>query len=337
MSRHHLDQSKINRQNQVKRYLSQTSEESALSITEITERLIQDGFSINRKSVERDIEDISIAHPLSETSSNPKRFYFDGEFKLDFELIFDEKQLQTIVMALETLKQISPKVIKNQCQNVEITLLSKLPKALAKEFEHLKSISSTSPTILGEGGDIDSEVFETVLYCLRKGKAFRCEYYSADESKHSKRERLFAPLKLHLVGAPYLYVYDCENNQIKILRISRIQNAVKTDKLVDPKRAKEIKLDHVFGAFGKGDEKVINYAITCTKPMALKFREQKIHPSQKIEVLEENLFVITFSVHDSDEVVRLLSQYGEFIKEITPETAYEKVKTIWAKGLKGAA
>lgn len=39
-------------------------------------------------------------------------------------------------------------------------------------------------------------------------------------------------------------------------------------------------------------------------------------------------------MNDSDEVVRLLSQYGEFIKEIKPERAYEKVKEIWKKGLK---
>jgi predicted DNA-binding transcriptional regulator YafY len=337
MGRHNLDQSKINRQNQVKRYLSQTSVESALSITEITEKLITDGFNINRKTVERDIEDISISHPLSETNSNPRRFYFDGEFKLDFELVFDENQLQTIIMALESLKQVSPKVIKHLCQNVETTLLSKLPKALAKEFEHLKSISSTSPTILGEGGDIDPEVFETVLYCLRKGRAFRCQYFSADESKQSARERVFAPLKLHFVGAPYLYVYDCEDNKIKTLRISRIQNALRTETPVDKKRAKEIKLDHVFGAFGKGDEQVVHYAITCKRPMALRFRDQKIHPTQKIEAQQDGDFMITFSVHDSDEVVRLLSQYGEFIKDIKPEAAYQKVKAIWNKGLNGAA
>ena len=151
-----------------------TSEVSALSITEIAEKLNHEGFEINRKTVERDIEDISIAHPLSETDSNPRRFYFDGEFKLDFELVFDENQLQTIVLALENLKQMSPKVIKNLCRNVETTLVSKLPKALAKEFEHLKSISNASPTVLGEGGDIDGEVLDTVLTCLRKGKVFEC-------------------------------------------------------------------------------------------------------------------------------------------------------------------
>ena len=336
MPKYNADKGKIHRQNQIKRLLSLTSEGSALSITEIADRLNSEGYAINRKTVERDIEDISLAHPLSEVDSNPRRFYFDGEFKLDFELVFDENQLQTIVLALESLKQMSPKVLKGLCSDVETTLVSKLPKALAKEFEHLKSISNASPTVLGEGGDIDPGVLETVLTCLRKGKVFECHYSSPDEARFSNRKRSFAPLKLHFVGAPYLYVYDCEDDEIKMLRISRVHNAVRTETTVNKKRAKEIKLDHVFGGYGKGAEAVIDYAIKCTKPMAMKFKEQKIHPSQKIEVLKDGLFEITFSVHDSDEVVRLLSQYGEWIKEIRPEEAYARVKEIWKKGLKAS-
>jgi predicted DNA-binding transcriptional regulator YafY len=327
------DYGKVQRQNHIKRLLSLTSEDSAMTITEIAQRLNSEGFHINRKTIERDIQDISLDQPLSETETNPRRFYFDGEFKLDFELVFNEKQLQTIVIALESLRQVSPKVIKNLCHEVETTLVSKLPKTLAKEFEHLKSISNSAPTVMGEGGELNPEVFETVLICLRKGKIFECQYSSPDEKKQSDRKRSFAPLKLHFVGAPYLYVYDCESNEIKLLRISRIRNPVKTDGNIDKRRTKEIKLDYVFGAFGSGTEKVVEYAIKCTKPMAMKFKEQKIHPSQKIELLKDGFFEITFSVHDSDEVVRLLAQYGEFIKDIKPDTSSKKVKEIWKKGL----
>lgn len=206
-----------------------TSDVSALSITEIAERLNNDGYGVNRKTVERDIEEISTIHPLLETESNPRRFYFDGEFRLNFELVFDENQLQTIVLALETLKQISPKVLKGLCNSVENTLVSKLPRALAKEFEHLKSISNVSPTILGEGSDPDPGVFNTILNCLRKGKVFECQYFSPDEARLSERKRSFAPLKLHFVDASYLYFYDCVNGEIKMLRISRIHNAIKTE------------------------------------------------------------------------------------------------------------
>lgn len=336
MPKHLEDKSKLQRQNQIKRMLSHTCSASALSITEIAYRLNAEGFNINRKTVERDIEDISRAYPLCEGDSNPRRFFFDGEFKLDFELVFNENQLQTIVLALQTLKQMSPGVLKSLCTEVETTLVSKLPKALSREFDHLKSISNASPTVLGEGSDIDPGVLQTVLMCLRKGKVFECEYTSVEDTRDAKRKRSFAPLKLHFAGAPYLYVYDCEDEVIKMLRISRIHLAQLTEIAVDKKRAKEINLEHVFGGYGKGTEKVIDYAITCTKPMATRFREHKIHPTQKIEILKGELFRITFSVHDSLEVVRMLAQYGEFIRSIEPASEYEKVRMIWQKGLLAA-
>lgn len=330
------DMGKIPRQNIIKRFLSHTSEDSALSITDITDRLKSEGFTVNRKTVERDIEDISLAYPLSEVSSNPRRFFFDGEFKIDFELVFDENQLQTIVLALQSLKQMSPKVMKTLCTEVENTLVSKLPKALGREFDHLKSISNASPTILGEGSDIDPDVFQTVLLSLRKGKVFECQYTSTNEVVPSSRIRSFAPLKLHFVGAPYIYVYDCEDNVIKLLRFSRIHNAEITERAVNKSRVKEIKFEHVFGGYGNGMEKIIDYVITCTKPMVQRFNEQKIHPTQKIEELMTGDYKISFSVHDSLEVVRLLAQYGEFIKRIEPEEIYGQVREIWKQGLKAS-
>jgi predicted DNA-binding transcriptional regulator YafY len=328
---------KVPRQNRIKRLLSKRSEEHALSLTEITELLNSEGFSVNRKTIERDRDEITTDEfPLSETDSNPVKYFFNGELPQNYELVFDENQLQTIVLALQSLKQMSPKVIKSLCTEVEDTLVDRLPKELKDEFNHLQSISNASPTILGEGGDIDPGVLQTVLLCLRKGKVFECTYTSPDEARPSKGIRSFAPLKLHFVGTPYLYVYDTEDNKIKMLRISRIHNVTMSDKDVKKSRAREINLDHVFGGYGKGTEKIIDYEITCTKPMATKFSEQKIHPTQKIEVLKGGLFKITFSVNDSLEVIRMLAQYGEWIREIAPAEAYGKVRAIWQQGLKAS-
>ncbi len=306
-------------------------------MTEITHLLNAEGFDVNRKTVERDRDEISTDDfPLSETDSNPVKYFFNGELPQTYELVFDENQLQTIVLALQSLKQMSPKVIKTLCKEVEETLVDRLPRELKDEFKHLQSISNASPTVLGEGTDIESGVLQTVLLCLRKGKVFECTYSSPDESRPSRGVRSFAPLKLHFVGTPYLYVYDTEDNVIKMLRISRIHNVTMSDKDVKKSRAREINLDHVFGGYGKGSEKIIDYEITCTKPMATKFSEQKIHPSQKIEVLKGGLFKITFRVNDSLEVVRMLAQYGEWIRDITPAEAYGKVKAIWQQGLKAS-
>lgn len=329
--------SKQERINNIKRILSHTNEETALSITDIFERLMDMGFDENRKNVERVITDFVLDYPLSSIGSNPVRYYFDGEFKVNFELVFDEEQLQTIVLALQSLKQMSPDVIKRLCNEVENTLVSKLPRVLSREFEHLKSVTNAAPTALGEGSDIDQDVFKTVLQCLRKGKLFQCNYVNADLKEIPERIRTFAPLKLHFAGAPYLYVYDFDaDKEIKLIRLSRVHGAVMTNLPVDRSVAKGIKLDYVFGGFGRGDEKIVHYEVTCSEEMARKFRENKLHPTQKIEVISRGTFKITFSVHDSTEIQRILAQYGDYIQDIKPSESYEKVKEIWKKGLKAS-
>jgi hypothetical protein len=49
MPKYNADKGKTHRQNQIKRLLSLTTESSALSITEIADRLNNEGYTINRK------------------------------------------------------------------------------------------------------------------------------------------------------------------------------------------------------------------------------------------------------------------------------------------------
>ncbi len=106
---------------------------------------------------------------------------------------------------------------------------------------------------------------------------FESYYTSPGMAIFSNGKRTFASLKLHFVEAPYLYVYDCGSRETKMFSISRIHKPVRTENPVDKRRAKEIKLDHFFGEYGKREEGVISDAIVCTKTMVIKFKEQKIH------------------------------------------------------------
>lgn len=340
MPKKQSDKSKADRLNKIKSILSRLSSEHAMSITAIWEEVKRAGFAVNRKTIERDVgEDLSTSTPLAATGSNPERFYYPDDCSPDYELKFNDHQLQTIILALENLKNMSSSLIKGYCEDTENTLISKLPQKLSDEFEFLKSISSSGHTALGEAGDIDKDTYHKILNALRSGYVFECNYHSPYDPSKNTIIRHFAPLMLHFVGgAPYVFVYDEDdkNKTIKSLRINRIKLPQITSTKVNQKRRNEINLEHSIGGYGTGEQEVIDYVIYCSKPMAQRFDEYHIHPSQEVSQIKANQYRIKFKLADSIEVVRILSQYGEFIDKIEPASIYDQVKEIWKKGLKVA-
>lgn len=329
--------SKVQRHNRIASILTTLGPESALSISDIWKLVKKDGFKVDRKTIDRDVAELSTTYSaLSEIGSNPTRYYFEEGFKLNYSLNFSEEQLQTIILALGNLRVSAPKYIQRLCTEAEDTLLSKLPPQLKSEFKKLKSISTSSKTSLGQARDIDAQSFETILMCLKNELVFHCYYQKPDQGPE---ERLFAPLLMNFSsGTPHLYVYDLRDMEIKTLRFDRIQGAKATEIKVNRDRAKEIDMEYVMGGFGRGKGDIIlDYVIYCDRKMALSFQDQIFHPSQEVIQMKDGQWRISFKMNSSDEVIRKLSQFGDSIFKIEPAEVYEKVQTIWKKGLKGAA
>ncbi len=57
-----------------------TTEDSALTATEVCERLESQGHTVSRKTITRDLEELP---GLVSTETTPKRFYMSPDFKSD--------------------------------------------------------------------------------------------------------------------------------------------------------------------------------------------------------------------------------------------------------------
>jgi predicted DNA-binding transcriptional regulator YafY len=332
------DTTKQDRQNRLLSYLLMSDEQNAFSVADLFQRLKSDGFEINRKTVDRDIAQLSLEHPgLCEIEGRPARYYFEPGYQVHYSINFKEDHLQTIIIALQNLQTMGCPTVADLCRETEDVLLSKLSAYDRKDFAQLKSKSTIAKTVLGKSQGTQKDTYKQVFDCLRRERAFLCHYQSPYDQLVEKR--LFHPLMLHFVGgAPYLFVYDSlDKNKIKILRLSRIRDVEVTIERVDLSYKDKINLEHAFGAYGTGSEKIIAYTIYCTTPMANKFKEQQIHPSQVVEKIEEDLYRIEFNLNDSHEIIKYLSQFAESIKKIEPEDIYKKVQAIWEAGLKKTA
>ncbi len=326
--------------NQLKRHqeiyliLKNLDESTALTLTEILKEL-PEGYEVDRKTIERDIDQMSSTHRIVETGTYPNRFFADKNFKVDYQFNFTDAELQTIVLALQNLYQTSPDYLRNLCSQTETSLIDKLPDPLKKDLKEFKElhhfnygINGRDQTLFDEKNNNDS--CKVALEALREGKTFTCNYASIDKPESIKKVRHFEPQLFQLTGSiGYLYVRDFSDGVLKNLRMSRITNAKLQVQKAKRLPKKEIKgLKSSFGGFGLGDEKTIEIKIKCDKHMATAFGERVIHDSQQIKKGSNEEYHIILKMAPTSEIHRLLAGWNNHIFEISPEILKTEVKKI---------
>jgi predicted DNA-binding transcriptional regulator YafY len=311
-----------------------TSEDEALSVSEIHHRLTDDDVVTCLKTIKRDLEEMSVSHKFMATETMPARFFCSDEYEPDYQLTFNESELKTIALALQSLKESSDHFQKSLCEKTETILMSKLPREIAIEFEKLKALTIVTPGVRGVVGVEDGEAYKLVLKALTEGKVIECENHSPYKDKaYRKKLRVFSPIKLNMVGSEqYLMAMDHEDKEIKRLKICRMKNVKITSQKVDETILESKNLESSIGGFGGPNSPVQKYEIHCDELMGILFQEKKIHPSQVVTETKTG-FIITFETNPSIEIPRYLAGWAKHIQRIEPASVYDEVKDIWSQGL----
>lgn len=326
--------------NQLKRHqeiyliLKNCDENSAKTVSEI-HKALEDEFRVDRKTIERDLNQMSSTHRILATENYPTGYYVEKGFKVDYEFNFSDAELQTIILALQNLSQTSPDYLRELCSKTETSLIDKLPDPLKKDLKEFKELHHFNFGINGRDQTLfevknNNESCKVALEALREGKTFTCNYASIDKPESEKKLRHYEPQLFQLTGSiGYLYVRDLSNQEFRNLRMSRITNAKLKDQKVKRLSKKEIKgLKSSFGGFGIGQEEIIKLKIKCDKHMATAFGERVIHESQQIKKIKENEFLITLEMAPTTEIHRLLAGWSNHILNIAPENVKEEVAKI---------
>ena len=336
------NRNKINRQNRIKAMLSNKSEESALSINDIFLELQTCGFKVTRKTVERDVTlDISDNCTLKQCGSNPAKYFAEGQLLTKYELQFNQEELQTLIVSLENLKKTAPSFIGKIASEVEGTIIEKLPQNAAKEFLHLKSITTTGQTLLGLDESQGRESYHKVLDAIIQERMIECIYthYGRENQESTPSKRRFAPLAFHFVaGTPYVICYDPDDeNQIKNIKLSRMTETTLIPFKVDRSYRAKVNLEYSIGGYGHGDEKLIDYEVIASKSLADRLKEHPLHSNQTIESMSDGRYKISFRLSDGWHIISHLAQYGGNIYKVSPESVFDEIKKIWSDGLKNSA
>lgn len=324
---------KVQRQELIKVLLSRCDEDTAMSITELYDHLVSQGVNCNRKTIERDIMDLSIEGVTQSESISPTRFYMSQDYKGHLELTFSKPELQMMLLSLHALKDSGPEYFKKMAENTTAKILNQLKTEQQNVMLDFSRQFVFSSGIQPKSQAQNQKDFEVVLGALRESKSFQCFYSSPYQRREESPLRHFTPYLFFLNGfTPYICCFDHDSKSLKNLRISRIENALFESTCARPElaiKAKEM-IAQGFGAFSAPD--LLKDLRLLIKGKFLTYcKEQIIHPTQNLEMIDDKQAMLTLNVPVSYELVRLLASFGDDILSISPEDVSDQVSQLAQK------
>ncbi|ATH07088.1 hypothetical protein BIY24_03790 [Halobacteriovorax marinus] len=308
-----------------------------LTANEVHKRLINEGLTIDLRTVRRDLIALTSSHGLCSDQLRPERYYPSSDYQLKYELHLNENTLQVLLIALNSLKFTSHDYFKNFATETETTIFNSLDSRITESLRQSKEKYFFDYSTAGKPASTNTKDFGKIMIAIRENKVITCNNESPYKSKeYNKRRRHFAPYLFILTsGTPYIIVQDQEDMKFKKLKATRVKNvhlSKKSFERIDLKE--EINLETLVGGWGGISDKAIDITVNCEEQMATYFQERIIHPTQTVEKLQENSYKIRMRCAESSELARLFSSFGGQINSIEPESLYDDIKSIWNSGLK---
>ncbi len=312
--------------------LRRLGQSNAMSIREIYLYMKDLGFNYSQKTIERDLDALTLERGIVATESYPKKFYATGDFNFKQELVLDFSVIETIHIALQNLRETSHDYFDEQIKRAEVAFEETLSTELSDHLLGVKHKYHFDYGLTGKPVHSNSRNIKLILSALREEKTFSC--YNASPYKDDTELKHLAPLYFVLSsGMPYLIAKDLADDSVsfKRFRLTRLSK-VKLGGVFDILEY-QIPYESIESIGGwSGEPKEIR--IHANAKLGTFFLEKVLHPTQKVEKLNSDEYLISFTAPLSNELKRILAGFGGDIYHVAPLELEEGISTIWNEGFK---
>jgi len=161
--------------------------ESGITVTELLARLDSSGFNISRRTVERDLIDLSLVFPLQCSEGTPQAWFWTPGVNVELQGITLSEALSLTLVA-DTIRPLLPASMLSVLEPRFVHARQKL-KGLEDDnpaARWLGKVASVRPDLNLHAPDIDPLLLETLQNALVKERQVQCQYYSAHADKLSE-------------------------------------------------------------------------------------------------------------------------------------------------------
>lgn len=305
-----------------------------ITAREISDRLEQQGLSVNLRSVQRDLEKLSSFFPLlSDESMRPFRWSYDAEASSNMIPALDMPAALALELARAYLMPVLPqralKHLKPHFEEARHTL-SRPRNPLGQWPERVRVISRGLGTNRPE---INAEVLETVTEALLS--CHQCELtYQARTWPQPETIRVH-PYGL-IFRDPNIYLIGTIDGRegIRQLVLHRATSSRLTEEAIE--RPEDFDLDRYIQSGAMGmlySHKPVYLRLRCDKPDLTHLLETPLAFDQMVEEVSEDQFELTAKVNDTQDLRWWLTAQAAHLDVLEPAWLRQEIRQALERAL----
>lgn len=301
----------------------------------VLEKLERTGFKVTKRTVERDLNDLSSAFPLALDDRDKPYGWSWQKDAPSFDLPgIDANEALTLVMVEQHLNNLLP--------NSTVAVLAPYFKSAHKYLDgttsanHVKSwlnkVRTVQPNQTLLPPKINPEVQQLISEALLSDRQAEIEYKRRTESKASTHR--IQPLALiQRGGLIYLYVRFFDYEDIKIIALHRIKSVKVLDLVTNIPKGFDIDKEIAQGRFDFGKGAMLELKAKFTAEAGEHLFETPLSKEQHIEVVDGGDLLITAQVADTPQLLWWLLGFGDGVEVLEPLAMRERIADMLVKAV----
>ena len=309
------------------------------SLTQITDHLnARAGWEVSRKTVERDIDQLTQLRSVEESSGHPKGFRIRDLAGRKYPLELTREEVHTLSVALALLSQQAPRPFRALVESLETSILRSLASPFNRELESFVERCVARGSTGGRPTVHNEQDIRQLLRALREEKRVHLTYSSPYDGKKPRRG-IFGLISLEVFGGSYyMLVEDLEeeeaDSRMKRLALPRISSVeVQPDDYARPAKARMKAFEGSFAGLGGDRNAPTKLKITCGGILGKHLEEQELHPSQIGRRLKNGDYVYELQLPIGLAIIRFLCGFAFDLIKVEPSSVAAMVREKLEEGI----
>jgi predicted DNA-binding transcriptional regulator YafY len=296
----------------------------------VLEKLEADGFTVTKRTVERDLNELSSTFPLTLDDRDKPYGWSWQKDAPSFDLPgIGANEALTLVMVEQHLNNLLP--------NSTVDVLKPYFKSAHKHLDattsaqHVKSwlskVRTVQPSQTLLPPKIKPEVQQLISEALLSDRQVEIEYKRRNESKASTH-RIHPLALIQRGGLIYLYVRYFDYEDIKIIALHRIKSVKILDIATIAPEGFNIDDEITQGRFDFGTGSFIELEVKFTAEAGEHLFETPLSKEQHIDVLDDGSLLVRANVPDTPQLLWWLLGFGDGVEVLEPLAIRDRISAI---------